>query len=150
MTTQSSDEYQDKDGFNTFLIVMRNFYSDFQDRLQNLYQNNVKEIEHAKTFTNHKTDIGKTIDKWVDNVLTNLGKSENYTNYKTIAKNDILGFFKTHLNDETTKQNVFSTIMTHVINNAGYNQQIEDSLTLNINTAINNMNKHISRLIINE
>src|SRR5574343_196645 len=37
MTSQTADEYQNKDSFNTFLIVMRNFYSDFQDRLQNLY-----------------------------------------------------------------------------------------------------------------
>lgn len=147
MATQSSDEYQDKDGFNTFLIVMRSFYSDFQDRLQNLYKYNITEIEKSKLVKDHKNDIGQTIDIWVDGALKNLGKSESYASYKTIAKNDMLGFFKTHLNDETTKQNVFSTIMTQIINSTGYNQQIEDSLKLNINKAINNMNTKLDVFI---
>ena len=76
---------------------MRSFYSDFKDRLERMYISITKQIKRASLYKHYRTDVGNTIDEWVDEILANLGKSNDFTNFERIWRNDILGYLKVHL-----------------------------------------------------
>lgn len=143
MVTQSSDQYQNKDGLNAFNIVMVIFYKDFQNKLEKMYKTNKQYIDKAKTIKALSGDIGENIDLWLNGMLKNLGKSKNFTNYTTIKDNDILGMLKVLLKSETLENEIFAAIKNQDSNNKGESESSIAATKMNIQSAINNMNKNL-------